>query len=237
MLSQWNGGRGGIPESPCTTVCARQPAGRRTVVAQLGAAATAPRGNPKGNAEMGPRKRGTPAGAVPTIFARPDTEHLHSQLVVIAGMLPAGAGDPRKESPSSNPCGGMTLTTRSLSLHSRSGTGRRFNGGAGAESRRLSPTPSPAPARRRRPWLRPTTTSVHRSPLHGRELPQAKTTPTRRWRSPQGLTAKSNRQGPRHGAYATPAESNEVGRSHRAAFEVARPSRAPTATPTTTSPG
>ncbi len=121
-----------------------------------------PRGNPKGNAEMGPASGGSPAGAVLTIFARPDTAHVHSQFVVIAGMLPAGAGDPRKQSPSSNPCGGMTLTTRSLSLQSRSGTGRRFNGGAGAESRRLSPTPSPAPARRRRPWSRPTTTTVHR---------------------------------------------------------------------------
>ena len=61
---------------------------------------------------MGPRKPGTPDGAVPTIFARPDTEHIHSQLAVIAGMLPAGAGDHRKGVPSSNPCGGMTLTTR-----------------------------------------------------------------------------------------------------------------------------
>jgi len=84
-----------------------------------------PRGNPKGNAEMGPASGGSPAGAVLTIFARPDTAHVHSQFVVIAGMLPAGAGDPRKQSPSSNPCGGMALTTRSLSLHSRLGTGRR----------------------------------------------------------------------------------------------------------------
>ena len=48
---------------------------------------------------MGPRKPGTPDGAVPTIFARPDTEHIHSQLAVIAGMLPAGAGDHRKGVP------------------------------------------------------------------------------------------------------------------------------------------
>ena len=80
-------------------MCARLPAARPTVVAQLGAAATVARGNPKGNAEMGPRKPGTPDGAVPTIFARPDTEHIHSQLAVIAGMLPAGAGDHRKGVP------------------------------------------------------------------------------------------------------------------------------------------
>jgi len=102
MLSQWNGGRRGIPGSPCDTVCARQPAGRPTVVAQLGAAGAASAGIRRATPRSGHASGVPKAGAVPTIFARPDTAHVHSQLVVIAGMLPAGAGDSRKESPSSN---------------------------------------------------------------------------------------------------------------------------------------
>ena len=43
---------------------------------------------PRGNAEMGPRKREVPpAAAIRTVFAQPDAEHVHSQLDVIAGML------------------------------------------------------------------------------------------------------------------------------------------------------
>ena len=195
-----------------------------------------PRGNPKGNAEMGPRKRGTPDGAVPTIFARPDTEHLHSQLAVIAGMLPAGAGDHRKGVPVVEPMRWDDADDAPLSRH----PGQALEGGStGAQAPRVGVFPNPEPCSGS---PAPSLVETHDderspSPLHGRELPQAKTTPTRRRRSPQKLTAKSNQQGPRHGAYATRADSNEVGRSHRAAFEVARPSRAPTATPTTTSPG
>ena len=98
---------------------------------------------------MGPRNRGTPDGAVPTIFARPDTEHLHSQLAVIAGMLPASAGDHRKGVPVVEPMRWDDADDAPLSRH----PGQALEGGstgAGAESRRLSiPEPcsgSPAPS-------------------------------------------------------------------------------------------
>jgi hypothetical protein len=72
--------------------------GRPTVVAQLGAAATALRRDPKGNADLSPRNRGTRRRGCYQL--RPaDTEHFHSQLPLIAGMLRAGAGGRQERSP------------------------------------------------------------------------------------------------------------------------------------------
>ena len=183
---------------------------------------------------MGPRKRGPQTAR--SHHLRP-TRHRAHPLPAHGHRRHAGRrrGGPQEGSPVVEPMRWDDADDAQLFTSPRPGTGRRFNGGAGAESRRLSPTPSPAPARRRRPWSRPTTTTVHRYMVEN-SLRQI-TTPTMRWRSPQKLTAKSNQQGPGHGAYGSRADSNEVGRSHRAAFELARPSRAPTATPTTTSPG
>ena len=109
-----------------------------------------------------PRRRG------PTIFARPDTEHIHSQLAVIAGMLAAGAGDHMKGVPSSNPCGGMTLTTRSYSRH----PGQALEGGStGAQAPRVGVCPQPRALLRlagavlgRDPRRRPFTATWSRTP-------------------------------------------------------------------------
>ena len=94
--------------------------------------------------------------------------------------------------------GGMALTTRSLSLDSRSGTGSRSGPAtpragqqgvqtpAQAPATRSSPTPSLAPARRRRPLSRPR----RRAATDRRHLVensrQAKLSATSRWRSQQG---------------------------------------------------
>ena len=89
---------------------------------------------------MGPRKPGTPDGAVPTIFARPDTEHIHSQLAVIAGMLPAGAGDHRKGVPVVEPMRWDDADDAPLSRH----PGQALEGGStGAQAPRVGVFPQP----------------------------------------------------------------------------------------------
>ena len=125
MLSQRNGGRGRIPESPCTTVmCAAAggaPHSRGSARSRRNRAAP----EPEGQRRDGPSQAGDPRRRGPHHLRPSPTQ---STSTPSSRSSPAcsrqARGTTGRESPSSNPCGGMTLTTRPLSLHSRPGTGR-----------------------------------------------------------------------------------------------------------------
>ena len=185
------------PWVPLYTVCARQPAGRPTVVAQLGLPEPPPPGSEGQRREVAMQAgypkpaRSPPSSPGPT--PRTSTPSSWSSPACSRQARGLQEGVPVVE-----PSGGMALTTRSLSLDSRSGTGSRSGPatpGAGqqggsnaaqAPATRSSPTPSLAPARRRRPWSR----FRRRAATDRRHLVensrQAKLSATSRWRSQQG---------------------------------------------------
>ena len=93
-----------------------------------------------GKRRNGPSQAGTPDGAVPTIFARPDAEPIHSQLTVIAGMLAAGAGDHREGVPVVEPMRSDDADDAQLSRH----PGQAMEGGStGAQAPRVGVFPQP----------------------------------------------------------------------------------------------